>query len=65
MKTTKPLYGAAAITHNLKVYGNGHMEDGLKRLAIESEREGYHRGFQHAMEHINQIVQPLLQQRRR
>lgn len=50
--TTKPLKGAAKITHNLKVYGNGRMEDGLKRLSRESQLKGFKDGVNYAMQNM-------------
>lgn len=63
MNTSKQLHGAALISHNLKAYGNGHMKDGLRRLAQESGHEGFCRGLQYAIDNINQIVQQFIQYR--
>ena len=45
----KCLSGAALITHNLKVYGNGNMGKGLERLSNEArqaERKNWINYFQ-------------------
>lgn len=41
----RSLSGAAAITHNLKVFGDGRMQDGLKRLEDEARQQGIQQGY--------------------
>ena len=53
MNSRKSLKGAALITHNLKVYGNGRMQDGLKRLVQESKNEGFQQGIKYAMQSMS------------
>ncbi len=54
MNENKKLKGAAAITHRLKEYGYGRsMEAGLKRLAVESRREGFQQGVDFALNRLS------------
>lgn len=59
MSSNKPLKGAAAITHRLKEYGHGHMEQGLKRLARESQKKGFQQGVQYTLNNLSFIERLL------
>ncbi len=52
MSTQQTLKGAPAITHRLKVYGHGHMENGLRRLAQEHQKKGFQQGISYALKNL-------------